>query len=311
MATRFEIVLHGDNPVALRAAAEEALDEVQRIEARLSLYRPDSEVAHLNARAALEPVRVSSELFGLVSLAKSLSEQTLGAFDITIGPLMKLWGFMGTEGTVPDPDQLAEAKSRVGMDKVILDYASQTVHFSQRGLLIDLGSIGKGYAIDRAVELLREAGVANAFVHGGTSTSYGLGVPDAFEGHEQGWKVAVERPETAQTPASVLAIVPLRDSALSVSAVWGKSFRSGETTYGHVIDPRTGAPATQSLLAAVSVPSATESDALSTALLVLASEGHRLIRNIRPTARLLTLSQDKAGNFSIESTALTPEHCKP
>ena len=303
MATRFEIVLHGDDPVALRAAAEEALDEVQRIESMLSLYRPDSEIAYLNARAAHEAVRASSELFQLLTVATRLSEETMGAFDITIGPLMKLWGFMGSQGSVPDADQLAEVRSRVGMNKVILDHNSQSVRFSQPGLLLDLGSIGKGHAIERATELLREAGVATGLVHGGTSTSYGIG--------EEGWKIAIERPEVEGAPAAVLAIVPLSDSALSVSALWGKSFARGETTYGHVIDPRNGAPAEKTVLAAVSVASATESDALSNALLVLGSKGHELIQRIRPGARTLTVSRARSGKFLTESAGLQTQQCKP
>ena len=95
MATRFEIVLHGTNSVSLRAAGEEALDEVDRIEALLSLYRPSSEIAHINARAAREPVRVSPEVFQLLQRAQTLSAATGGAFDITIAPLVRCWGFMG------------------------------------------------------------------------------------------------------------------------------------------------------------------------------------------------------------------------
>src|SRR6185436_12336620 len=94
MATRFEIVLHGDNPVALRAAGEEALREIERLEAQLSLYRPASEIFHLNARAAREPVKVSPALFALLQRAKRLHEETDGAFDITIAPLVRCWGFM-------------------------------------------------------------------------------------------------------------------------------------------------------------------------------------------------------------------------
>src|SRR6266404_6157513 len=98
MATRFEVVLYGGDTVSLRAAAEEALDEVQRIESKLSLYRPESEIAHLNVRAAYESVRVSPELFRLLEQAKRLHEETEGAFDITIGPLMRAWGFVGDSG---------------------------------------------------------------------------------------------------------------------------------------------------------------------------------------------------------------------
>src|SRR4051812_7718664 len=309
MATRFEIILDGEDPVALRAAAEEALDEIQRLESKLSLYRADSEIAHVNARAAGESVRVSPELFRLLAQARQLHAETSGAFDITVGPLMKLWGFMGAQGVVPARDDLEKARERVGMDKLSLDPDSFSVRFLQPGLLIDLGSIGKGYAIERAAELLREAGITSALLHGGTSTSYAIGNSVAAdhsieEPSPEPWKVAIERPPLDGGTASLLAVVPLRDAALSVSAVWGKSFTAGESTYGHVIDPRTGAPCDKTLLAAVSVESPTESDALSTALLVLGSEGHKLIARLKPNARTVTLLQSESGDLLAESSRL-------
>src|SRR5688572_12507360 len=115
MATRFEIVLFGEDPSALRAAADEALNEVERLEAQLSLYRLSSEIANINARAAREPVRVEPSLFHLLQHAKQLSEETEGAFDITIAPLMQAWGLMGGKGKVPTRAELAEARAKVGM----------------------------------------------------------------------------------------------------------------------------------------------------------------------------------------------------
>src|SRR5258708_34664995 len=111
MATRFEIALHGENPVALRAAGEEALDEIERLEGQLSLYRPTSEIAHLNARAAHEPVRVTPNLFHLLEQARKLSVESGGAFDITIAPLVRCWGFMGGTGQLPQPEEVAKARA--------------------------------------------------------------------------------------------------------------------------------------------------------------------------------------------------------
>ena len=357
MATRFEIVLHGENPVSLRAAGEEALEEIERIEARLSLYRSTSEISHVNARAAREPVRVSPATFRLIEQAARLSAETGGAFDVTIGPLMRCWGFMGGSGQLPSPDAIAEARARVGMHLLELDSKEFTIRFAREGVMIDLGAIGKGYAVGMAGDILREAGVTSALVHGGTSSIYALGhPPDAAE-----WKVAIDRPwdshedpslprtarissphpspplrveervpegrerrrmnptsfppldrsaehgpavvhsaqpvpsdarrsdraALAQPPDEVLAVVPLCDEALSVSAVWGKSFQTGNETFGHVIDPRTGQPTGHAMLAAVALPSTTETDALSTALLTLGSPGLDLLAGLRPHARLL------------------------
>jgi len=118
MATRFEIVLHGQNAVALRAAGEEALDEIDRLEAQLSFFRSSSEITHLNARAAREPVRVTPALFDLLEHASKLSAETGGAFDVTIAPLVRCWGFMGGSGRPPGNDEITAALAKVGMQFV-------------------------------------------------------------------------------------------------------------------------------------------------------------------------------------------------
>ncbi len=310
MATRFELVLHGADPVALRAAGEEALAEVERLEAQLSLYRPESEVARLNARAAVELVQVSPEVFALLQQAQRLHAETGGAFDITIGPLVRCWGFMGANGKMPTAAEVAEARARVGMEHVRLNPQNRTVRFTRPGMLLDLGAIGKGCAVDRAATILREAGVTSALVHGGTSTVYAIGhPPDAAS-----WTLAVERPKSEdQSPrsassyqlsatdnhpsaregrkAAAAPTISLRDNAMSVSAIWGRSFEAGGKTYGHVIDPRTGQPADGALLAAVVLPSATETDALSTALLTLGPAGHDRIARLRPGMKTLLLTR--------------------
>ena len=304
MATRFEIVLLGENPASLRAAGEEALEEIERLEERLSLFRPSSEIAHLNARAALEPVRVTPGLFALLQRAQKLSTETSGAFDITIAPLVRCWGFMRGTGHVPRSEELAEARTRVGMHLVHLEPKELTVQFARKGVMLDLGAIGKGYAIERAVELLREAGVENALLHGGTSTIYAMGTPS----DSTGWRVAIANPRNKQTrPLTVppqgvgdaesadnshpFATVCLKDESLSVSAVWGKSFESEGRTFGHIIDPRSGQPAGASLLSAVVLPSATETDALSTALLTLGLQGYNQVCPIRPGMRALVAAE--------------------
>jgi len=316
MATRFEIVLHGENTASLRAAGEEALDEVERLEERLSLYRASSEIAHLNACAHLAPVRVTPALFALLQHARQLHDESGKAFDITAAPLVRCWGFMDENPRIPAPQELAGARAKVGMHLVELDPKNFTVRFAREGVMLDLGAIGKGYAIERAAELLREAGVTSALLHAGTSTVYGLGSPSQAES----WKIAIPHPPISDALqdtgpgvamerrsggefgafAGVLATVSLRDEALSVSAVWGKCFRVGSNTFGHVLDPRTGEPAAAALLAAVVLPSAQETDALSTALLTRGAEGHEAIARLRPGMRTL-LAVDRAGKLRVEA----------
>lgn len=298
MNTRFELVLHGDQAASLRAAAEEALTEVERIEAQLSLFQPSSEIARVNALAAREPVRASPEVFALLEQAQRLSAETGGAFDITMAPLLRCWGLLGrNEGQIPTAEELAAARAVCGMSLVELNRAAFTVRFARAGVKLDLGAMGKGYAVDKAVEILRDAGVNSALIHGGTSTIYAIGASPG----QNAWKVAVDVPDIAiaarQNAASQNSEggalpgrrqeIALCDESLSVSAVTGKCFVANGRVLGHVIDPRTGEPAARAMLAAVVLPSATETDALSTALLVAGPEGHDSIAALRPKMRTL------------------------
>jgi FAD:protein FMN transferase len=334
MATRFEFVLHGENPVALRAAGEEALAEIERLEAQLSLFRPGSEIAHLNAVAAQGPVRVTPGLFALLRHAQQLHAESGGAFDITIAPLMRCWGFLGGSGHMPQAEEVAEARAKVGMHLVQLREEDFTVQFARSGVMLDLGAIGKGYAIERAVDVLRDAGVSSALLHGGTSTVYALGHPPEGDA----WKVAIESPrpemrsytlsgsshslpltesgepglggagprseeDGRDARSTLLTIVPLKDEAMSVSAIWGKFFQVEGKTFGHILDPRTGKPAHAAVLAAIVLPSATETDALSTALLTRGVEGHEPIARLRPGARTL-LVVETGGQFHVEAKGI-------
>jgi thiamine biosynthesis lipoprotein len=275
MATRFEFVLHGRRAPSVRGAGEEAIDEIRRIDAALSLYRPESQVSAINRDAAHKPVRVAPEVFRLIEHALRLSQATHGAFDITVAPLLRTWGMMRAgAGQIPSEQAIEAARACVGYSLVEMDPGNFQVAFRRPGVLLDLGSIGKGYALDRAAELLREAGIASGLIHGGTSTA--IAIWQTPEGSP--WKVAIDSPPTPgpaakdATKPSPLAVVELRDESLSVSAVWGKGFEANGRFFGHVIDPRHGAPVTTALLAAIVLPLATESDAISTALLVRGRE---------------------------------------
>lgn len=291
MATRFELVLPGANSPALRAAGEEALDEVERVESQLSLFRPTSEIAHTNARAAREPVRLSEPVFRLLQHAQRLSRETAGAFDITVAPLAHCWGFLRGDGRLPTPDVIAQARRSVGLDGLELNEAGRTIRFHRPGMMLDLGAIGKGHAIDCAVDILRSAGITSALIHGGTSSIFALGRPPNAEA----WKVAIEARALEPGGDSVpLAVVWLEDESLSVSAVWGKQLQAGGKTYGHVIDPRTGWPADGAQLAAIILPSATEADALTTALLIDGKQHYDRLANLRPGMKSLVSWTDQA-----------------
>jgi thiamine biosynthesis lipoprotein len=293
------MVLNGVDPAQLRAAAEEAFHEIERLEAQLSLFGPTSEIANVNARAAHEPVRVSPETFNLLHHSAQLSTETGGAFDITIAPLVRAWGFMNGGGHLPEIEELAAARECVGMNLVQLDAGAHTVRFARPSVMLDLGAIGKGYAVGRAAELLRELGITSALIHAGTSTAFAIGRPSDV----RAWRIAVKYPNASpEIPGPLLANLELCDEALSMSAGWGKSFQANGRNYGHVLDARTGAPASKALLAVVVTRCATESDALSTALLTLGPAGIDIISTLRPGLRTLVVDDgSEAGRYHIKS----------
>ena len=263
MATRFEVALHGAPEAILRAAAEEALAEITRLEGMLSLYQPTSEIAHINTRGDREPVRVSPEVFSLLEHCAALGEQTEGCFDITLAPLMRCWRFMNDSGAAPSDAALAEARALCGWPQLRLDPEHTTVQLATNGAMLDLGSVGKGYALEQAATLLQENEFENFLIHGGTSTVCARGV----QADGEPWRIAVEHPDADQPP---LSIVDLQNESLSVSGIGGKSFiDDAGVEQGHVIDPRTGQPTQAARVAAVVCSSATVSDAWATALLVV------------------------------------------
>jgi FAD:protein FMN transferase len=287
MATRFELLLAGDDEAQLRAAGEEAVTMIHRLEAQLSFYRPTSDIGRINARAACDAVAVEPALFLLLQRARELHAATAGMFDITVGPLMRCWRFVGDTGSVPAAAELDEARQRVGMQHIELDAVEGTVRFARAGVELDLGGIAKGYALDRAAVVLRDAGVEHALLHGGTSSIVAFGTSH----DEQPWKVAVEQPRT-DGAAQPLAVVTLHNRALSVSAVWGKAFSSNGQVYGHVMDPRLGRPVNRAVLAAAVCDSATDADAVATALLALGATRARSCLSQLPGTFGLVVTDD-------------------
>jgi thiamine biosynthesis lipoprotein len=294
MNTRFEVAMWGRDEVYLNSVGEAVLEEIHRLERQLSLYRDDSDIHELNLYAAHRAVTVEPRLFYLLARAKGIHAATGGAFDITVAPLMRAWGFMGASGHMPDPVEVAAARELIGMHLVELNEEDFTVRFLREGVVLDLGAIGKGYAIEQAAEMLREFEVGGALIHGGTSTVQAIGAqPDGSP-----WPVAIQH---LSEPEQYITVVNLQDSTLSVSAIHGKSFTQDDVRYGHVLDPRTGAPVRNALLSAVVCDSATDGDALSTALLIQGESFLDTLPELREEARGLVVVPDEDGAFAIHS----------
>lgn len=293
MGTLFDLALYDGDPIQMRAAGELAFEEIARLEAQLSIYRASSDISRINRAAGGAPVRVEPRLFQLLQRIDAVHAQTHGAFDPTTGPLVRVWGFHGGPGHEPDPGALAEANALVGWRRVELDPKTRSVRLPCPGMLLDLGSIGKGYALDCAAEILREEGVAAGLIHGGASTIVVWG----NRRQHPPWKVYLptDPSQSARIPTSEAPpigdpssqgiAVPLNDESLSMSAIWGRAIRQGDRLLGHVIDPRTGWPVQRTHSAAVALPTATDSDAWATALLVLGDEGRDCLQEHHPGAR--------------------------
>ena len=255
MGTTFSVVLYGTDRATLEAAAAAAFDEVHRLDRMLSNYQPSSEWSEVNRSAARGPVKVSPELFQLLARCMSYSRLSDGAFDITVGPLMKVWGFYKGEGLLPRSAEVADALSRVGYRHVKLDTGAQTVRFDRPGVELDPGGIGKGYAVDRMVQVLKRTRVNIALVSGGGSSIYGMGAPPE---ETQGWPITIRAPGNPHQPA---AVIFLRDMSLSTSGGYEKFFWARGRTYSHLMDPRTGHPARGTASVSVLAPSTIDSEA--------------------------------------------------
>ncbi len=255
MGSTYSIELYGYDRVSMEAAADAALDEARDLDDMLSNYRPDSEWSEVNRRAAEGPVKASPELFGLLSACVEYSRESEGAFDITVGPLMKVWGFYKGTGYLPHRAEVAAALTKTGYRHILLDAAAQTVRFDRLGVELDPGGIGKGYAVDRMVDVLRQKGVKTALVAGSVSSIYGMGAPPT---EPRGWRVAIKDP---QRPDRTVAEIFLKDMSLSTSGSYEKFFRAEGKTYSHIMDPRTGYPARGSSSVSVVAPRTIDSEA--------------------------------------------------
>lgn len=280
MGSVFTIVAYGKDERALAQVANEAFEEIDRLDAQMSNYQPESELSALNRHAARRAVLVEPKLFQLIADSVRTSEETNGAFDITVGPLMKAWGFFRGQGRVPSDAELAKVLQRVGYRHIKLDRAARTVAFDAEGIELDLGGIAKGYAVDVAAEILRSNGVERALVSSGTSSVYALGAPP----DEPGWRITLRDPFDAVKAADVIV---LKNYSLAVSGNYERFFTLHGKTYAHIMDPRTGRPVDGMLATAVLAPRATESDALSTACFVMAAQASQ--RYLARHANLLAI----------------------
>jgi len=288
MACRFEIVApSGNDPENNQGfeAAQSCLDEIDRLESVLSIFRPTSEVSAVNRAAAKLPVAVGPELFGLLQQCQSLHRKTDGAFDVTTAALSQCWGFSNRKPTIPTPDALEQARCSAGFQHVVLG-DDQTVAFGVSGASINFGGIGKGFALDQGAAKLRAHNIDNALLSAGHSSI--LAVGDGPWG--TGWLVSLRHPLFKNR---TLGSVRLRSCALGTSGQEEQWFEADGQRFGHILDPRSGLPAKGVLSVTVIVDSATCADALATAFLVGGPELAERYCAAQPgTAAVILLERD-------------------
>lgn len=270
MACRFEVVFNAGEVPHATGLAIDALDLVDAIEERITVYRDSSELAAINARAGLHWQPVAEDLFELLVHCRKLFDLTGGAFDIAAGSLVRAWGFLKRQGRTPSDEELLLARAASGMPLVDLDLEGRRVRFLRPGVELNLGAIGKGWAIDAAIQKLAGDGVASVLIHGGQSSVRAIGVQGPDVPGRRGWRVGLRHP---LRPDTRLATITLEKSALGTSGSGTQFFIERGQKLGHIMDPRTGRPSDGVLSATVIAPHAADADALATALYVLGPAG--------------------------------------
>ena len=291
MGTIFTVAVYGRDRTFLSEVVEQVFEEVDRLDEQMSNYKPDSELSVINREAASHPVIVEPGLFHLLEVCVQRSEQTGGAFDITVGPLMKSWGFFRGRGRLPTPAELSEVLKRVGYRHIKLDAERRTIQFDESGVEIDLGGIAKGYAVDRAVDILRSNGIASALVSSGTSSIYALGSPPGA----QGWKITLRDPYDAHKAADV---IHLQNYSLSTSGSYERFFEIDGKNYCHIMNPHTGWPVQGVHSAAVLAATGTDTDGRSAGCFVMGVDGTRKYLAAQPNiAVIFYLPTDRRGEY--------------
>lgn len=270
MGTRIAVELWAQSREKGEVAIDKVMDEMRRIDALMSTYKPDSQVSQVNAHAAGRPVRVDADLFGLLQTALEYSRITRGAFDITYASVGYMYDFR--HGIKPTDEQIAAALPAIDYHHVLLDPRTRTVRFARPGVRIDLGGIAKGWAVDRGIEILRAEGIERAMVTAGGDSRI---IGDRF-GHP--WVVGIVDPQDRER---VKIRIPLTDTALSTSGDYERYFEADGVRYHHIISPSTGKPASEVRSVTIIAPTATQTDGLSKTMFVLGIEkGMRIIDSL-------------------------------
>ena len=277
MGTFLELTLWHNEPETAKRLIRDAVQEAHRLDAILSNYDSDSALSRLNRHAGAGSMRVPVELFELLSSSRELGAKTGGMFEVPVGPLMELWQKAAASNQMPSASELNQARSLVDYRNLAL-YQSNEAALIRSGMSIDLGGIGKGYAVDRMTKMLRASSVGAALINFGGSSMSAIDAPPG----KIGWQIAVQ-----DSDGRLRGTIYLRDLALSTSGSMGRGWTIDGRNYGHLIHPLTGVPMTVTRMATVITRSATLAEALTKPLILLGASALPIIEKFSDTEAVI------------------------
>jgi FAD:protein FMN transferase len=292
MGTRVKIVFYAANEETAKIASKAAFARIAELDGIMSDYRPTSELMQLCAKAGGEPVRVSEDLFTVLEKSVAVSRNSDGAFDITVGPVVRLWRIARRTQQLPDKESLARALALVGYQNIKLDAKNRTVQLLKPGMQLDLGGIAKGFAADCALAVLKKHGIDRALVAAGGDIAVGAPPPDA-----EGWKIGIQPVEGGEPRRYLM----LKDAAVSTSGDFEQYVFIDGKRYSHIVDPRTGLGLVGRMSVTVVARHGLTSDPTTKTVCVLGPErGLKLIDEQEGVAAMMVRQTDK-GEEVIES----------
>jgi len=271
MGTFIEITVLGVEEQKAGEAINAAFAEVDKVNELMSSYIPQSQVSEISRMAGIKAVPADSSLIEIVQEAVKYSELSGGAFDVTVGPLIKLWGFYKKEGETPTSEKIAEARKIVGYENISIDLVKKTVHLTKKEMLLDLGGIAKGWAVDKAVGKLKELGIRDALINAGGDI-YALGDKSG-----NNWTIGIRKPDKT----GIYCKLAVADRAVVTSGCYERYIEVNGERHCHIINPGTGMPVKHFYSVTVIANNAADADALATSVMVMgAKKGIDLLENI-------------------------------
>ena len=296
MGTSVEVEAYGGDESTRRRALDEAFGAMAEVDRLMSNYRDDSELSSINRLAAREPVRVSDPMMAVLQAAHQVSTQSQGTFDVTVGPIVRLWGFHDKKPHRPADSELAAVRPLVDYRNVIVDTDQHTVRFTKAGVELDLGGIAKGFAVEVAANVLRKRGL-DGFIDAG-GNQYLLGTPPG----KTIWRMGIKNPES---PDHLLGVIETAETSISTSANDATFVELDGQRYGHIIDPRTLVPSDASLSVTILSRDGTIADALSKAVFILGpSAGLKLVESLPGISAAIAYRRQDGSTAVALSTAL-------